>query len=220
MFGGLIWDFIPVHQRRKCMSALVLVRMNLGPLHWVSFNLTWWQLAEAARLVEVGGWDDRASFAPASDRFSASPSLQHLSGFLSQSVDNSVPLQHVGFPHCGVLPHSLFWSCNKNYKPIDQPKQQQKRRIMLIKLHCKTLNQISFSINSSISFGFILRKEQHLQPGDINSFMPFLMKQDTPACFSSLISPLRPKIFLNREWLSSGRKIHWEDKVCVSIPCS
>lgn len=140
----------------------------------------------------------------------------YLNSCPNQLITLFVPLHHVGFPHYGVFSHFLFCSCNKSYKPIDQPKQQQKRRIMLIKLHCKALNQISFSINSSISFDFILREEQHLQPGDVNSFMPFLMKQDTPTSCSSLNSLPIAKTFLHKEWLSSGREKHWEDKVCVS----
>lgn len=198
------------------MSALVLERKNLGTLNSVSCSLTRWQAA--GRSCWAGGaWRLRHQGQFCSSQ--AGSELLHLFSTCLNSCPNQltapcVPLQHVGFPHRGVLPHSLFCSCNKSYKSVYQPKPQ-KRRTTLIKLLCKALNQISFSVNSSICFDFILRKEQYLQPGVVNSFMHFLMKQDTPTSCSTLISLPRAKIFLNREWLSSGRKTHWEDKVCV-----
>lgn len=137
----------------------------------------------------------------------------------NQLITLFVPLHRVGFPHCGVLPHSLFYSCSKSYKPIDQPKQQQNRRIMLIKLHYKALNQVIFSINSSISFDFILREEQHLQPGDVNSFVPFLMKRDTPTSCSSLGSLPRAKIYMGEKNTEKIRSVFLTPGQ-VSIPCS
>lgn len=87
---------------------------------------------------------------------------------------------------------------------------------MLIKLYCKALTWSRVSINSSICFDFILRWEKYLLPEVINSLMHFLMKQGTPTSCSFLVSLPRVKIFCNREWLSSGRKTYWEEKVCAS----
>lgn len=156
-----MWDFIPVYQHRKCMSALVLVKKNLGTLNWVSFSLTRWQVAGRSCWASGARWmRQQGQFCTTQ----VESVLLHLfSTYLiscpNQLITLFVPLHRVGFPHCGVLPHSLFYSCSKSYKPIDQPKQQQNRRIMLIKLHYKALNQVIFSINSSISFDFILREE-------------------------------------------------------------
>lgn len=132
------------------MSAHVVVRKNLGTLNWASFSLTQWQAA--GRSCWAGGvwWMRRQGQFCTSQAGSA---LLHLFSTCLNSCPNQLitlfcPTALAGFPFSGVLSHSLFYSCNKSYKPIDQPKQQQKRRIMFIRLHCKALNRISFSINS------------------------------------------------------------------------